>query len=744
MDARKLFRLSKKLLTRGFRLRAGTMRRVRPSLEALEPMILPNAVIASGAGAGAPPMVRVYDATTGKLSREFLAYDPTFTGGVNVAVADFNADGTADIVTGAGAGGGPHVKVFDGATGAKLLDFMAYDRSLRGGVNVAAGTFNGVGWIVTGSGPGGGPHVKVFDTTGDMKWDVMAFGVSFRGGVHVAVGQVGSIAGPSVVVGAGQTGGPQVRVYNGTTHALARDFMAFDPDFSGGVNVSVGDLNGDGTGEVVTGAGPGGGPQVKVFHGNTGAVERSFFAGSTTLRGGVSVAAAHLRNRPGNAADIVALPGGVTSGMAVVFDGGTGLPVGGPLGQFPGAPSGPGGGASIAFAESEPGHACAIPYDVDNARWICGFDQAGPVCQLPDKVQGDWGLPGQAAPDISPGGIRYTDGVVLMPATDLYTGGPVGPWGQTRSWSNKELYSLGSYNGAGWVTSDLPSLLKTTATAEDQMLVVVSNAMTARVFDVDEFGSAQPRDFFQNRIVADPDNDQYVLTDPTGAQMRFWDFVEGVSSLKFGQFQSYKDPAGNVTQVTAQAGDRPGEVQRSSTVGGTTITESYLYTYNSGGVNDGTIASVTLRRKVNNGSWTPIRRVDYAYYGELEAHGNAQDLKTATIKDLTVAGEPVIDTQYYRYYTTLNNETGGYKHALKYAFGPASYERLKQAYYPADPTTVDDNDAAPYADHHFKYDGLQRVVEHVVQGDGCSTCTGGLGTYSYACHPSRNSFRFWR
>src|SRR5436190_19045152 len=71
-------------------------------LEALEPMILPNAVVASGAGSGAPPIVRVYDATTGKLTREFLAYDPTFTGGVNVATADLNGDGVGHIGTGPG------------------------------------------------------------------------------------------------------------------------------------------------------------------------------------------------------------------------------------------------------------------------------------------------------------------------------------------------------------------------------------------------------------------------------------------------------------------------------------------------------------------------------------------------------------------------------------------------------------------------------------------------------------------
>src|SRR5947209_3037281 len=62
--------------------------RCRPALEALESLILPNAVVATGAGSGSKPIVRVYDAATGQLTREFMAYDPTFTGGVNVATAD--------------------------------------------------------------------------------------------------------------------------------------------------------------------------------------------------------------------------------------------------------------------------------------------------------------------------------------------------------------------------------------------------------------------------------------------------------------------------------------------------------------------------------------------------------------------------------------------------------------------------------------------------------------------------------
>src|SRR5262245_55290518 len=92
--------------------------------------------IVAAAGPGSAPVVKAFDGVTGALIRNFTAYPANFTGGVFVAVGDINHDGIADIVTGPGAGSKPEVKVFSGATGAVIRDFLAYDPGFTGGVTV--------------------------------------------------------------------------------------------------------------------------------------------------------------------------------------------------------------------------------------------------------------------------------------------------------------------------------------------------------------------------------------------------------------------------------------------------------------------------------------------------------------------------------------------------------------------------------------------------------------------------------
>lgn len=283
-------------------------------------------ILVTGANAGSLPEVRVFNATTDAQILSFLAYDASFRGGVRVAVGDVTGDGFPDIVTGAGAGGGPHVRVFDGRTGAQVPgaigSFFAYVGSFTGGVFVAAGDINGDGRadVITGAGAGGGPHVRVFDgATGALIRDFFAYTSTFRGGVSVAAGDVNGDGTVDIITGAGAGGGPHVRVFTGVGLTLVRDFFAYSGNFLGGVFVSAGDIDGDGRADIITGAGAGGGPHVKAFNGLTGAEIASFFAYESNFLGGVRVAALDFDGN--GTADFVTAPGTGRSWEARIFDG---------------------------------------------------------------------------------------------------------------------------------------------------------------------------------------------------------------------------------------------------------------------------------------------------------------------------------------------------------------------------------------------------------------------------------------
>src|SRR5581483_11801395 len=101
------------------------------------------------------------DGKTGARVTSFLAYDQNFSAGIYVAGGDVNNDGKADVICGAGAGGGPNVTVFSGADFARLLSCFPYDPAFTGGVRVGGVARNATDTdILSVAGPGGGPDVR--------------------------------------------------------------------------------------------------------------------------------------------------------------------------------------------------------------------------------------------------------------------------------------------------------------------------------------------------------------------------------------------------------------------------------------------------------------------------------------------------------------------------------------------------------------------------------------------------------
>ncbi|PLX20981.1 hypothetical protein C0584_04325 [Candidatus Parcubacteria bacterium] len=167
--------------------------------------------------------------------------------------------------------------------------FLAYPQNFQGGANIGTGDVDGDGEdeIVTGAGFGGGPHVLVYDKEGNLENNFFAYNPFFRGGVNIAVADINNDGVDEIIAGAGPGGGPHVRIFNQKGEVLGQ-FFAYNQSFRGGVYVSAGDVDGDGEVEIVAGAGNGGGPQVRIFK-KDGRVLGQFFAYDENFRGGVKV-----------------------------------------------------------------------------------------------------------------------------------------------------------------------------------------------------------------------------------------------------------------------------------------------------------------------------------------------------------------------------------------------------------------------------------------------------------------------
>lgn len=276
-------------------------------------------------GEGSAPLIIVHDTVTGQHLFTIVAYDVNFTGGVRVATGDVNGDGVDDIIAVPGPGGGPHVRVFDGRTGSEIQTFMAFEDSFTGGLFVATGDLNGDGKVEIIITPdlGGGPRVRVIDGA-TLAPLADFFGIAdpdFRGGARAALGDMNGDGTLDLIISAGNGGGPRIAGYtgqgvlDGTLTTLFPDFFIFEETLRNGAYLAIGDVNGDGWADIVAGGGPGGSPRIVIMSGRNLIEDlelvpiASFFAGDTDSRGGVRLAVKDLDGD--NLADLFTADGGL-------------------------------------------------------------------------------------------------------------------------------------------------------------------------------------------------------------------------------------------------------------------------------------------------------------------------------------------------------------------------------------------------------------------------------------------------
>ncbi len=224
---------------------------ILPTPQSLPPSAEKLSFVVLGANPGVAPEVRVYSPDGIQFSK-FTAYASTFRGGVNVAAGDVDGDGSAEIITGGGPGRRPHVRVFD-LKGNVKSQFFAYATAFRGGVSVAVGDLDGDGSaeIITGAGPGGGPHVRIFAMDGTVKNQFFAHERTVTTGVNVAAGDIDGDGLAEIAVAPASKAGSVPVMYFSNTLEFRGKITFLASTALGGVTITIADVVGDSKGDIV-------------------------------------------------------------------------------------------------------------------------------------------------------------------------------------------------------------------------------------------------------------------------------------------------------------------------------------------------------------------------------------------------------------------------------------------------------------------------------------------------------------
>lgn len=241
---------------------------------------------------GSDPLVQRVDGK-GNILTEFLAYNKNFKGGVRVAMGDLDGDDEMEIITAAGPGGGPQVRIFD-LNGNVLDQFFAYDEENRFGIYVEVGDVDadGIDDIIVTQDIGGTGQVKIFNRTGKLKGSFLPFGRTSNL-INVAVSNTDTDPEEEIIVSAITSDGARVKIFDGNGRYVSE--ISVNKNIKNQILVSAGDLDSDGISEIIVSSGQGNDSMVYI-HGSSGEMRKSFYAYGHGFVGGVQTSVGDIDN----------------------------------------------------------------------------------------------------------------------------------------------------------------------------------------------------------------------------------------------------------------------------------------------------------------------------------------------------------------------------------------------------------------------------------------------------------------
>lgn len=214
----------------------------------------------------------------GDSNLEFSAYD-TYQQGVRVAVGDVNGDGRNEIVTAPGKDAFTELKVFDGRSYGQLKSLLPFkDAAWWAGAYIAAGDISGDGRdeIVEGLDAGCCTTLHVLDgASGDDLSGFYPYSSNSQVGARVAAGDLNGDGTADVI--AVPIGSTLISAFRPSGGAPFRTIDAFGGEINGPVSIAAGNLTGDARAEIVAAAPTYSGAEVKIFNAASGTAETALY-----------------------------------------------------------------------------------------------------------------------------------------------------------------------------------------------------------------------------------------------------------------------------------------------------------------------------------------------------------------------------------------------------------------------------------------------------------------------------------
>ncbi|MFH1597653.1 MAG: L,D-transpeptidase family protein [Patescibacteria group bacterium] len=150
--------------------------------------------IITAPGPSGGPHIRVFNRYGEYLGVDFYPFEDSFRGGISIAVANFDGGPEEELIAGRQSYGRSQIITFKTSPETYVIgDFVAFTDDFLGGVNLAGGDIDHDGYdeVIATANAGGGPHVRSFEGYGEFTGkQFFAYEGDFRGGTNVAMGDM--------------------------------------------------------------------------------------------------------------------------------------------------------------------------------------------------------------------------------------------------------------------------------------------------------------------------------------------------------------------------------------------------------------------------------------------------------------------------------------------------------------------------------------------------------------------------